>query len=72
MMVRPPRDNARRMWNRKQWRPQEATGIRNTIRAAAPPTMRLRCKGPQAHVFRAASKMRCPNCQHDTIELPAR
>lgn len=65
-MVRPSRDNARRMRSRKG--PfAEAVGIRNPVRAAAPATVSLRCVGPVMHRFKAADRMRCPYCQHQTV-----
>jgi hypothetical protein len=64
------RDNARRMLDRRYTGGEgRDRGGRSTLRAAPPARVRLRCNGPAGHVFRAASRMHCPMCQHDTIEL---
>lgn len=60
------RDNAKRMLNRRGPVP-DVIGTRSAIRAAAPAGVRLRCNGPKAHRFKAADRMRCPMCCHDTV-----
>ena len=63
-------DNARRMLNRRfSYGEGQDKGRRSTLRAAEPPKVRLRCNGPQQHHFKAAERMRCPMCQHDTVEI---
>lgn len=64
-----PRDNARRMLNRRFYAAEQGPqGTRDTVRAAPEPQVVLRCMGPVAHRFRAAEQMRCPMC-HNMTEI---
>lgn len=58
--------NAKRLLQRRGPMP-DSVGTRNTVRAAQPAEVRLRCNGPKTHRFKAAARMRCPMCAHDTV-----
>lgn len=59
--------NAKRLLNRRPPIKWENAGTKRTDRAADPATVRLRCTGPVTHRFRAADRMRCPMCAHETV-----